>query len=348
MIETDNLFLVSLVCLLVTCLCTFFFIKQKLLIDDKNYSEHKRLIQNINSSPPLCGGIIIFTSSLIFFQDLNYLNIFGFLLLVVGIFSDSNKVSSPAIRIILQLTIFISFVTIMNLNLTDLRIDFFNKLLSIKIVSIIFTTFCILVLVNGSNFLDGLNTLVVGYYILVCSFLLILSNNYNFIINYNIILLLIFLIIVYLFNFFGKLYLGDSGSYLISLYVAYFVLEFALKNELPSPYLICFLLWYPAFENLFSIIRRSNLNKEVHLPDQKHLHQMIYKFFINSKLINNNIANSFSANLINLFNLIMFIFFYNYYNETNVLFFGIGINIFLYLIFYFLLKKKLTQNLQDE
>mgnify|MGYP005995939989 CR=1 FL=1 len=220
MIQIDDLFLISLVSLIITYLISLFFIKNKLLIDNKSYSEHKQLIQNINNSPPLCGGIIIFICSLLFFQNFMYLNIFGFLLLLVGIFSDNNRISSPTIRIIFQLVIFISFVVIMKMSLTDLRIDFLNELLDIKFIAIIFSTFCILVLVNGSNFLDGLNTLVVGYYILVCSFLIILSNNYNLIINENIILLLIFLIIIYCFNFFGKFYLGDSGSYLISFYLA--------------------------------------------------------------------------------------------------------------------------------
>ena len=343
MIEIDNLFFISLISLIIAYIFTFFFTKKKLLVDDKSYSKHKKLIENINRSPPLCGGIIIFTCALIFFENLLYLNIFGLALLITGIFSDNNKISSPAIRILFQLIIFISFVIIMKINVIDLRVDFLNELLAIKLISIIFTTFCILVLVNGSNFLDGLNTLVVGYYILICSFLLLLSSKYDLIINDNIILLLIFLIIVYLFNFFGKFYLGDSGSYLISFYMAYFVIEFTLKNGSVSPYLICFFLWYPAFENLFSIIRRRNLKKKIHLPDQKHLHQMIYIFFVKSKIITNKVVNTFSGNVINIFNFIMFIIFYQFYNKTIILFFGIIINIILYLILYYLLKKKLTK-----
>ena len=343
MIQTDNLFLISSMSFIIAYFFSFYFSKKKLLIDDKNYSGHKQLTQSISKSIPLCGGIIIFTCSLIFFQDLFYLNIFGFLLLMIGVFSDSNKISSPSLRILFQLIIFIIFIIFTNFNLIDLRVDFLNELLTIKPISIIFTTFCILVLVNGSNFLDGLNTLVVGYYILICSFLLVLSSNYNLVINDNIILLLIFLIIVYLFNLFGKFYLGDSGSYLVSFYIAYFVIEFALNNQSVSPYLICFFLWYPAFENLFSIIRRSSLKKGIHLPDQKHLHQMIYNFFIKSKIINYKIVNSFSANLINMFNFIMFVIFYKYYSETKILFCAITINIFLYLILYYLLKKKLKK-----
>ena len=301
MIQTDNLFLISSMSFIIAYFFSFYFSKKKLLIDDKNYSGHKQLTQSISKSIPLCGGIIIFTCSLIFFQDLFYLNIFGFLLLMIGVFSDSNKISSPSLRILFQLIIFIIFIIFTNFNLIDLRVDFLNELLTIKPISIIFTTFCILVLVNGSNFLDGLNTLVVGYYILICSFLLVLSSNYNLVINDNIILLLIFLIIVYLFNLFGKFYLGDSGSYLVSFYISYFVIEFALNNQSVSPYLICFFLWYPAFENLFSILRKINLKRSPINPDTNHLHQLIYAYYVKRNFTQLS-ANNITSIAINAYN----------------------------------------------
>ena len=343
MIDLDNFVIIFIINLVIAYFISLYFTKKKILIDNKSYSEHKTLLKNISVSPPLCGGIIIFINSIIFFQDLFLLSLFGFFLLLIGIFSDNNKISSPVLRIIFQLIVLISFVFIINLNLEDLRIEFFNKLLATKFISVIFTTFCILVLINGSNFLDGLNTLLVGYFILICSFLLILSNNYDLIINDNVVLLLVFLIGIYLFNFFGIFYLGDSGSYLISFYMGYFMIDFAIQNESVSPYLICFFLWYPAFENLFSIIRRSNLKKKIPLPDQKHLHQMVYIYVANSNVINHKITNTFVGNLINIFNFIMFVNFYNYFNNTKILLYGIFINIFLYLILYYLLRKKLIK-----
>ena len=344
MIKLDNLFIISVVSIIFAYVISTFFIRRKLLIDKKDYSNHKRLFKNTSASTPLCGGIIIFLSSIIFFQELILLNLFGFLMLLIGLFSDNNKITSPRIRIIAQLIVISSFVYITDISLNDLRIEKINELLEIKFISIIFTTFCILVLINGSNFLDGLNTLLVGYYILVCSFLIILSKNYSLIINDNIFLLLIFLTTIYLFNFFGKFYLGDSGSYLVSFYMAYFMIEFSFKNSSVSPYLICLFLWYPAFENLFSILRRTQLRKKVYLPDQKHLHQMIYSSFVKSKIINYKFTNTFVGNLINLFNFIMFVNFYYHFSYTKALLFGIAINIFVYLIlYYFLITNKIKK-----
>jgi len=81
---------------------------------------------------------------------------------------------------------FLLFVIFNDLRITDLRIGLFNELLDIKYVSIIFTVFCLLILLNGSNFLDGLNTLVIGYYILVSGILILVSAQFNLLLNDNV------------------------------------------------------------------------------------------------------------------------------------------------------------------
>ena len=49
----------------------------------------------------------------------------------------------------------------------------------------IFVIFCILIVVNGSNFFDGLNTLNVGYYLLISSTIFYLNFNQQIIFNEN-------------------------------------------------------------------------------------------------------------------------------------------------------------------
>jgi UDP-N-acetylmuramyl pentapeptide phosphotransferase/UDP-N-acetylglucosamine-1-phosphate transferase len=344
MIIEENFFVVFFFSLIVSFIIFYIFKKNHILIDKTFFSAHKKLINSPLRSPPLCGGLIIFICSLFFFKESMFLNLFGLLMLILGIFSDSNKISSPKIRFFLQVILLLSFVLLIDLRINDIRVNFLNKLLNINLISIIFTIFCILVLINGSNFIDGLNTLLLGYYILVCSFLIFLSNEYNLVLNQNINLFLIFLIVIFLFNFFGKFFLGDSGAYLISFYLAFFVIDFSTKNNSVSPYLICFLLWYPAFENLFSILRRTIKKKKVQEPDQNHLHQMIYNFLTKKKLINHKIINTSTGLIINFFNIIMFLIFYKFYSKTDILVIGITINIFVYLSLYFFIKKKLEHH----
>ena len=296
-------------CVLICLICINFFKRKKILLDQVSHSSHKKLnFVNFNNAP-LCGGIVIFLCSLFFFKDLIILKIFGFFILFLGIFSDNNKIQSPKVRILLQLLIVTSYLFFSEIGIVDLKILLLNNLLEIKYISIIFTFFCFLILINGTNFLDGLNTLVAGYYILVLSFLILVSKHNNLLLDHNVYLLLIFLFVIYIFNFFGKIYLGDSGAYLISFFVGFFVIDFVTKNNFVSPYFIALLLWYPAFENLLSILRRLSFSKKVYKPDQFHLHHLIFKYFAKNNFFNKKIVNSISANIINFYNLLIFFFF---------------------------------------
>lgn len=342
MILLNELLFFAIFTIIFSYFCIFYFKKKKILLDKVNFSEHKKLLISNLNSPPLCGGVIIFVCSLIFFNELSLLKIFSFAILVVGILSDANKINSPKTRILLQFLIISFYIFLIDLNIKDLRVEYLNNLLSIKYISIIFTAFCFLILINGTNFLDGLNTLVVGYYILVLSILILVSSKFDLILNQNIFFLLIILIVIYFLNFFEKIYLGDSGSYLLSFFVAFFVLDFSYNNSLVSPYFIGLLLWYPAFENLFSILRRSSFKERVYMADQLHLHQLIYKYFVKKNFFNKKFVNSLSANIINIFSFCVFILFYNNLLKTKILVLIVIFNLIVYLTTYFLIKKKLN------
>ena len=89
------------------------------------------------------------------------------------------------------------------------------------------------------------------------------------------------------------------------------------KSEIISPYFIACLLWYPAYECLFSIIRKK-LNKSFAFkPDNKHLHHLIFLYLKKNYKLSNNTINSLSGLLINLFNLLTFTIAYNNYFFTK-------------------------------
>ena len=342
MISIHNFFLPIIFSTFISFFLYYFFYKKNLLLDQISTSKHKQLTQKKSSNKViLCGGIIVFINCLFFFDNQLYIiKILSFLILIIGILSDINKFKSPKFRIISQFFIILIFLLLnKNLAISDLRVDFFNNYLEIEFISIFFTIFCILILINGSNFLDGLNTLVIGYYILVLTAIVIVSTQFNLNINPNVYYLIIFLSIVFLLNFFNKIYLGDAGSYLISFLIAYFLLDFFSNNDSISPYFICLLLWYPAFENLFSIIRRFSLKKNIEQADQGHLHQIIYTKFKDIDFINKKYLNTFTGILINSFNCIVFLLSYKYYSLTQNLIIIIILNILVYLLLYFSLKK---------
>ena len=73
--------------------------------------------------------------------------------------------------------------------------------------------------------------------------------------------------------------MGDNGVYISAILISYLIINFVNLNTLVSPIIAVSLFWYPAIENLFTILRRL-FKKMTYLPDKLHLHSLIY-----SKLI---------------------------------------------------------------
>ena len=145
-----------------------------------------------------------------------------------------------------------------------------------------FSIFCFLVLINGSNFIDGLNGLMLGYFISIISIIFYLNSYITLDIENNLIIaLLIILAFLFILNLNNKLFMGDSGSYVLSLLCGYFLVKIYEMSLEISPFFIVLLLWYPCFENLFSIIRKFTLKRSPVNADNNHLHQLI--FFILKK-----------------------------------------------------------------
>ena len=332
-------YLISYLSLLVIFLiCRFIFKNLK----SKFYKKHQKFAGK--ESIPLIGGIIVFIYIGLNFEYFNeYILLFSLLILCLGISSDCDFINSPKIRLILQLSLIIIFVDLLNLNILDLRNVFLNNLISNYYFNIFFITFCLLVLINGSNFIDGLDGLNLGYFLSVIIILLILSQSSKIIINENQIMILFHIMsFLFILNLFNLLYLGDSGSYLIGFLYGYFLIETNSSNPLISPYFIALLLWYPAFENLFSIIRKKIIKLDPLAADNLHFHQLLFHFFKKKK--NNYIkkfSNPISSLIINIYNFSIFFVGVSYFSHTKTLLFLILFNVIIYLFFYFLLKKKL-------
>ena len=152
------------------------------------------------------------------------------------------------------------------------------------------------ILLNGSNFLDGLNGLVSSYYLIILlSVIYLIDHNFN-IIELDFLKIIFFtLIIFYIFNILGFVYLGDSGSYLIAFVVGVVMIKLNEINFFISPYYVVALLWYPAFENLFSLSRRVFKKMSISSADNMHLHQLLFLFIRSKKILSKKILNSVSS-----------------------------------------------------
>ena len=331
--------------LFIITISNFVFKKFDVLIDRTNISNHKSFI-NGHKTTPLLGGFVFFLI-LVFFlpENYQYFTILIFFIFLTGLLSDLDILHSPFFRIIFQTIIIVVYLFLFDNFVSSIRVDFFDNLLNIFFIKLFFTSFCILVLINGTNFIDGVNTLVVGYFILVASNVLYLTEVND--LDLDILLVstcLTSLVVIYIFNFFGKIYLGDGGAYLISFVVGVTLIKFSNDNYLVSPYYIVALLWYPAYENLFSIIRKKILKKTPSTPDNEHLHQFIYLYLDKLFNINKNFSNTLSGILICLYNLFYFLFIFDEYHQTETLVYSNVFNVLFYNLLYFLLRKKLFKN----
>ena len=323
----------------------FFFTKLSFIKDKKELSKHKSFI-NQKLNPPFSGGILFLLTILIFFSNDSFqLKFFLLLIFLIFFFSDLNILKSPNLRFLFQLIVVVFFVIYLDNFIQSVRIEFIDQLFKNYFIKLFFTSFCILILINGSNFIDGVNTLTIGYYFLVLFFISLIFNDLETSsLELDLLYILIFALgLLFILNFLELLYLGDNGAYLISFFIGIYLIDLSNNNNLISPYYVMNLLWYPAYENLFSILRKLKNSKSALNPDNQHLHQLIFIYF-KKKFKNIKIANSLTGCSINIYNFFLFLFATIDYSSTKYQLILSSFSLIIYNILYVIFKKKFKNN----
>ena len=205
------------------------------------------------------------------------------LVLIPALLEDFGFNLKPLIR--LSAILIGCFLLLTNLkSLPPFDLYFLNIILNNFYFQIIFYTLALATVINGHNLIDGTNGLSAssGIVIFICIGYLGIEINNSEIIQIAI-LVIILLISFLLFNFpFGKIFLGDSGSYFIGLLGGYLIIKiFASNQQLPT-WSGVIVLFYPALEVIFSYFRKICSHISPFTPDKKHLHIKI--FYLLSKV----------------------------------------------------------------
>ena len=332
---------------LIHFLVNFVLKRKNLLIDQKMSSAHKNKIKT-NISTPLASGLVFIICFIFILQGQNYILFLGLVLLyLIGLLSDINFIPSPFKRIIFQTISILFFVIVYDLTIKTTSIELLDKLLIFRTFNVLFLSICLLVLINGFNFLDGINTLVIGNFTICLLAIFYISKKHQLYLDFYLVeSVIIILLSTFLYNFFGKSFLGDSGTYCISFLIGVICIKFAYENYTTvSPYFIVSILWYPAIENLFSILRRVFFKKKLSQADNEHLHHLIYSYIDGKKFLKKGVPlNTLTGMVIN-----SYIFSGTFlstvnYNSTIVLswiiVFNISIYLSVYVYFYKLIIKK--------
>ena len=271
-----------------------------------NYSgDNHQSFSNVGNIP-LSGGIFLIFPIIYLYSNNLILVTFLSTIFLLGFFSDRKILVSPKKRFLFQVFSILLFVIIADLKILTSRIELFDIMLSNQVFAYLFSTFCLLILINGSNFIDGLNGLLISYSLIVIYTLGNLELISDQIIsNQNFYLILWLMLLVLFLNIFNILMIGDGGAYLLGFLLGFVIITSHENNPNISPYFYNTIIWYPCFENLFSILRKLKKKFSPLNPDNKHLHQLVF-FFVKEKInLSTILSNNLSSAMLIFFNFLI-------------------------------------------
>ena len=241
-------------------------------------------VQKIHEKPtPLIGGVIIFVMIiyLILFQKTFGVISNSYFYALIVIYSsfftigliDDQRALSPILRSLLIFFFLVIFLPInQDLIIDTLRFRSLNVSINLNQGSLFFTIFCIFAFFNALNFSDGVNGVALS--ICINIFLYLFISTFEIIYLYY----LFFLIILIFFNIKSYLFLGNSGTSLLSIVISCSLI-LSFNNKLIYCDEILFLLLLPGFDMTRVIILRLLNNKKIYLADKNHFQHYLYQIY---------------------------------------------------------------------
>tara|TARA_A100001015_G_scaffold200177_1_gene223523 strand:+ start:2144 stop:3142 length:999 start_codon:yes stop_codon:yes gene_type:complete len=330
-----NAFLPEIIGSLLFCLLVFLNIDN--LIKKINLFDYPNARKIHSKKTSLLGGTIIFSyflyyyvlkyifSDLSFLTDLyffslkNYITYFFSILIIflIGLYDDKFKLQNIKKLFFLGISLFILFTQSQILQINSLDFSFGINIITNNL-SIVFTTILCLAIIIAMNLYDGINLQSGIFYFINFLFLSILLNKLSLIF-----LFIPPLILFLLFNYNNKIFLGDSGSNILSFSLIYFLLKsYNIQNQYFFDEILIF-FFLPLIDAARLFIVRVYKNGKPFFADNNHFHHLLLRNlgFFNTILI---------TSLLVLFPHIGLIFKFN-----TILLFCVQLTIYLLLLYRF-------------
>ncbi len=246
---------------------------------------------------PTLGGIGIFISLVVVMTITGAFLNTKVLLLVLGAITilfflglkDDLTVLSARKKFVGQL-----FAALLLIVFTDTRIIGFSKILDVETlpywVSIGFTLFVYILIINAYNLIDGVDGLAGSFAFFACSVfsvLFIKADEYSLA---TISIALMGALIAFLrlnFSSKNKLFMGDTGSMIVGFLLAFFAISFISESQInvdsqyhkASPALVISILFFPLIDTLrVVLVRLLILKGNPFKPDKNHIHHCLLNF----------------------------------------------------------------------
>jgi UDP-GlcNAc:undecaprenyl-phosphate GlcNAc-1-phosphate transferase len=268
----------------------FFIFKNYLIISKlyKLYDYPDKLRKTHLSPTPLLGGLIIYINLiclfiiLFFFEtqsdyfttksELIIFFTFCSLFFFLGFMDDKYQLSANVKLLFTSLFIFILMIVDQNIIIREISFSFTNFILNFRSFDYFVTILCFLLFINSFNMIDGINGQSVSYSLFIIIIFIIFKINVIFFI-----LFLVPLCFFLFTNLKGKMFLGDSGTMLISFIISYFFIKsYNLQSKFFSDE-IFLIMMIPGFELLRLAITRIFKKKHPFNPDRNHIHHYMIK-----------------------------------------------------------------------
>ena len=295
---------------------------------DKIRKLHRNLV-------PLTGGLylilnilfivlvdFILNEKIFFFKELFYYNRIYFSLIsgiilffLLGLFDDKKSINANLKLVIQFLIIFIILLLDPNLKIEFLKLSFGDKVYYLNEFSLFFTILCFLLFINAFNMFDGINGQS-GLYFFICLLVFYLASH-----KIIFLFLIIYLIFFLYINIKNKIFLGNSGSYLVSFLTSFYFIKFYNIGLILFADFIFLVMLIPGLDMLRVFFLRISKGINPFFPDRRHLHHILLKKF------NQNVV------VLLIFLLILIPVIINYYFLNTLIIITMTTLIYFFLIF---------------
>ncbi len=243
-------------------------------------------VQKFHKAPtPRIGGIAIaagLAAALLLSQGsasplLGQLLIAGLPAFAAGLAEDFTKKVGVRTRLAATMSSALLAFFLTGYTLTHLELPGIDPWFAFLPLSLAFTIFAVAGVANAVNIIDGFNGLAGGTLVICFSALgMIAAQAGDFQLAQLCAITAVVVVGFLVVNFpFGKLFLGDSGAYLLGFLLAWTAVMLPMRNPVVSvwaPLLVC---GYPVIETIFSILRRLMSSCHPGHADCSHCHSLI-------------------------------------------------------------------------
>ena len=252
---------------------------------DKPNKRRVHKIPTINT-----GGLIIyfFFLSVIsqgeFNHNIELIVSIGFFVCISGFIDDRINLN-PSSKIVLVIIPSI-YLILSGISISDLGQYEYLGSIELGKFTIPFLLLAIGLLINATNYIDGIDGLLLIFFLSCMIYYICLIDDIETIKLLKIFILATFLNLI--LNLLPskskfKVFSGDSGSLFIGFFISFMTIELYNSFKI-HPAILIWPLWYPVYDFLFVSINRLINRKSIFKPDNSHLHHVIKDKFYENKI----------------------------------------------------------------